>query len=181
MSRYRRSLTEGATFFFTVNTYRRRKLLTHAEVRMALRHAINGVREQLPFTIDAWVLLPDHLHTIWTLPRDDAAYGKRWGIIKAYVSRGCAHLAKGDVTRGMSRIKRREIDFWQRRFWEHQIRDDSDYERHVDYIHYNPVRHGLVARAAQWPYSTFHRYTGNGVYPQDWGNDPGEVVGNAGE
>ena len=95
MSRYRRSLAEGATYFFTVNTYRRKKLLTHPDVRTTLHEAIERVREQMPFTIDAWVLLPDHLHAIWTLPKDDAAYGKRWGMIKAQVSRGCAHLTNG--------------------------------------------------------------------------------------
>ncbi|MEQ1775674.1 MAG: transposase [Burkholderiales bacterium] len=180
MSRYRRSLTEGATFFFTVNTYRRKKLLTHPEVRASLHEAIKHVRKQIPFTIDAWVLLPDHLHAIWTLPKDDSAYGKRWGMIKAQVSRCCAHVAD-DSARSASRIKRHERDFWQRRFWEHQIRDERDFERHVDYVHYNPVKHGLVTQVSQWPYSTFHRYINHGVYPQDWGGDPGEVVGDAGE
>jgi putative transposase len=90
-------------------------------------------------------------------------------------------LADGNTTRSVSRIERREHDFWQRRFWEHQIRNDLDFERHVDYIHYNPVKHGLVTQVSQWPYSTFHRYVNHGVYPRDWGNDPGEVVGDAGE
>ena len=181
MSRYRRSLAEGATYFFTVNTYRRKKLLTHPDVRTTLHEAIERVREQMPFTIDAWVLLPDHLHAIWTLPKDDAAYGKRWGMIKAQVSRGCAHLTDGNTTRSASRIERHERDFWQRRFWEHQIRDERDFERHADYVHYNPLKHGLVTQVSQWPYSTFHRYVKNGVVPQDWGVDPGEVVGHAGE
>jgi len=135
----------------------------------------------MPFTIEAWVLLPDHLHAIWTLPNGDAAYGKRRGIIKAQVSRCCAHLADDNAARAVSRIERREHDFWQRRFWEHQIRDDLDFERHVDYVHYNPVKHGLVTQVAQWPYSTFHRCVNCGVYPRDWSVDPGEVVGDAGE
>ena len=91
----------------------------HPEVRAALREAIELVRETLPFTIDAWVLMPDHLHAIWTMPREDAAYGKRWGIIKADVSRRCGHLLHPEAIRSESRIQRRELDFWQRRFWEH--------------------------------------------------------------
>ena len=181
MSRYRRSLAGGATFFFTVNTYRRRNILTHPDVRLALRNGIEHVRERMPFTIDAWVLLPNHLHAIWTLPQNDAAYGKRWGIIKAHVSGQCATLVNDDAARSTSRIKRRENDFWQRRFWEHQIRNEHDYERHVDYIHYNPVKHGLVKQAAQWPYSTFHQFAGRGVYAETWGVDPGSVSGGAGE
>jgi putative transposase len=112
MSRYRRSLTGGASFFFTVNTYQRRTILTHPEVRAVLRDAIERVRESMPFTIDAWVLLPDHLHAIWTLPENDAHYGKRWGVIKARVSGCCEHLVAGATARSASRIKRRETDFW---------------------------------------------------------------------
>ena len=179
MSRYRRSLTTGATFFFTVNSYRRRPILSHAEVRKALRDAVEQVRVTLPCSIDAWVLLPDHLHAIWTLPQDDAAFGKRWGMIKAHVSKKCAHLIDTRATRSASRVNRRENDFWQRRFWEHQLRDERDYERHVDYIHYNPVKHGLVDQVAEWPYSTFHQYVKRGVYANTWGQDPGRVAGDA--
>jgi putative transposase len=125
--------------------------------------------------------LPDHLHAIWTLPENDAAYGKRWGIIKAHVSRRCAHVVADAAARRASRIKRRESDFWQRRFWEHQIREQPDYKRHVDYIHYNPVRYGLVKQVAQWPYSTFHRYVKRGVYPETWSADPGTLGDEAGE
>jgi putative transposase len=175
MSRYRRSTTPGATFFFTVATYKRQPILTQPHVRAALRDAIEQVRGRLPFLIDAWVLLPDHLHAIWTLPRDDAAYGKRWGMIKSYVSRRCEHLLIPVETRSASRIKRREADFWQRRFWEHQIRDDRDFERCVDYIHYNPVKHRLVPRVKEWPYSTFHQYVSRGLYAENWSTDPGVV------
>ncbi len=181
MSRYRRSLAKSASFFFTVNAYRRRPVLTHPDVRAALRAAIANVRNALPFRIDAWVLLPDHLHAIWSLSDNDALYGKRWGLIMAQVSRVCAHLVIGDVDRSASRVRRREADLWQRRFWEHQLRDDVDFERHVNYIHYNPVRHGLVTRAVDWPYSTFHRFVGRGILPNDWAVDPGEVTGDAGE
>lgn len=181
MSRYRRSLTRGATYFFTVATYRRRPLLLDARVRSVLRAAIEDVRKVLPFEIDAWVLLPDHLHAIWTLPENDSAYGKRWGLIKSRVSRECRELTGRSVLRSQSRIDRREIDFWQRRFWEHQIGDDGDFEHHVDYIHYNPVKHGLANRVSEWPYSTYHRYVADGIYPDDWAGDPGEVVGKGGE
>ena len=181
MSRYRRSLATGASFFFTVNAYRRRSVLTHPDVRAALRADIADVRQALPFRIDAWVLLPDHLRAIWTLPENDALYGKRWGLIKAHVSRCCADLVNGGIDRGASRVRRREAGLWQRRFWEHQIRDEFDFECHVNYIHYNPVKHGLAARAADWPYSTFHRYVKRGILPADWAADPGEVIGDAGE
>ena len=181
MSRYRRSNVGGATYFFTVTTYLRQPILTHPAVRNALRNSIDQVREKLPFAIDAWVLLPDHLHAIWTLPPDDAAFGKRWGMIKAHVSRSCGHLTEPRKPPSASRIKRREIDFWQRRFWEHQIRDERDFERCVDYIHYNPVKHRLVKNVKDWPYSTFHRYANRGVYPEDWSTDPGTVIANLGE
>jgi putative transposase len=179
MSRYRRSLTTGATYFFTVNSYRRRPILAHPDVRDALREAIEQVRLTMPFTIDAWVLLPNHLHAIWTMPRDDAAFGKRWGVIKAQVSKQCAHLIDTRAARSDSRVTRSENDFWQRRFWEHELRDERDYERHVDYVHYNPVKHGLVKTVAEWPYSTFHQFVKRGVYASTWGLDPGHVGGEA--
>jgi len=176
MSHYRRANVPGASYFFTVATYQRNAILMHPEVRSALRDAINYTRQSLPFTIDAWVLLPDHLHAIWTLPVGDAAFGKRWGIIKAHVSRDCAHFVDAnDSERPASRVRRREIDFWQRRFWEHLLRDDSDYERHVDYVHFNPVKHGHAERPVDWPYSTFHRYVAKGVYQASWAVDPGVI------
>jgi putative transposase len=181
MSRYRRSLTKGASYFFTVNAHRRRAVLTHPEIRAALRTAIAEVRRSMPFRIDAWVLLPDHLHAIWTLPESDAVYGKRWGLIKAQVSRACAHVQSSVAGRSVSRIRRHEADLWQRRFWEHQLRDDTDFERHVDYIHYNPVKHGLCKCAADWPYSTLNWYVKQGILPADLAVDPEPIAGNAGE
>ena len=175
MPRYRRSIAPGATYFFTVNSYQRRPILTHPEVRIALRHAIETVRTTMPFTIEAWVLLPDHLHAIWTLPPGDAAFGKRWGIIKTVVSKKCASLIDPETARSSSRIRRHENDFWQRRFWEHLIRDEDDFERHVDYVHFNPVKHGHVKRVTDWEYSTFHQYVKRGVYPDAWGVDPGRI------
>lgn len=116
--------------------------------------------------------MPDHLHCIWTLPDGDTDYSTRWAIIKSSVSRFALVSTVSTGTRNPSRIKHRDASIWQRRFHEHQIRDDRDFERHMDYIHFNPVRHGHVASAADWPYSTFHRYVKHGVYPADWGGTP---------
>jgi len=181
MSYYRRSHIAGATYFFTLTTYQRLALLTEERVRTAVREAIGEVRISLPFEIDAWVLLPDHLHAIWTLPEHDPDYGKRWGLIKSIVSRQCGDLIPEPSSRSFLRIRRREIDFWQRRFWEHQIRDEGDFERHADYIHYNPVKHGLAAYVSQWPYSTYHRYVADGTYPADWAGNPAVGIGRGGE
>ena len=169
MSRYRRSITQGATFFFTLNTFRRQPVLLHDQVRAALREGLKEVRGRLPFRIHAWVLLPDHLHCIWELPPGDAAFGLRWGQVKRHVTRACSRELEGLPLLTASGKKRHEGALWQRRFWEHQIRNEADFARHVDYIHWNPVKHGHVRQAAEWPYSTFHRYVRSGVYAEDWG------------
>jgi putative transposase len=122
----------------------------------------------MPFAIDAWVLLPDHLHCIWTLPADDADFGRRWGRIKLLVTRAVAADYERAEWRTASRIARRGSSLWQRRFWEHQIRDDADYAAHMDYVHFNPVKHSLVRAVADWPHSTFHRLVKAGVYTADW-------------
>ncbi|WP_027865173.1 REP-associated tyrosine transposase [Massilia alkalitolerans] len=169
MPYYRRSLT-GSTYFFTVVTHRRRPILCDDAVRTALRHAIERVRTRLPFTTDAMVLMPDHLHCIWTLPDDDTDFSSRWSQIKHHVSSTCNRLYPMTLSR--SRQHRGAGSIWQRRFWEHQIRDEIDMERHVDYIHFNPVKHGLVTGASQWPYSTFERHVRAGAYTRDWGGNP---------
>jgi putative transposase len=151
-----------------VNTLRRLPVLTETPVRDALREAIRKTRLTAPFDVDAWVLLPDHLHCIWTLPHGDANFSMRWSQIKRYVSQQCGDTF-GIKEKSASRTKRHESGLWQRRFWEHQIRDEGDFARHVDYIHWNPVKHGLVLRATDWPYSTFHRFVRNGAYRPDWG------------
>ncbi len=114
------------------------------------------------------MLLPDHLHCIWTLPPNDADFGVRWAMIKRFVTKQCSAELKRDEWMNQSKLKRKESTLWQRRFWEHQIRDERDYERHMDYLHYNPVKHGLVAKVTDWPHSTFHRYVRQGVYKEDW-------------
>jgi putative transposase len=121
--------------------------------------------------------LPDHLHAIRTLPPGDADFASRWRQIKSGFSRA---LPSAQL-RSRSQVRRRETGFWQRRFWEHAIRDDRDFERHVDYIHFNPVKHGYVTRVCDWPYSSFHRYVNNGLLPADWGGDLGEIEGRFGE
>jgi putative transposase len=164
MSRYRRSLADGATFFFTVNLADRRSHLLTDEIDR-LRHAWRTVREQHPFEDISACILPDHIHTIWQLPNGDADFGKRWGNIKRQFSKGLPAAE----SRTVSKIAKREKGIWQRRFWEHQIRDDLDLQRHVDYIHHNPVKHGYVKCAQDWPHSSFHRYVRESIITLDWG------------
>ncbi len=163
MPQYRRAVVPGGTFFFTVAILERhRKLLTeHID---HLRASFLAARQRRPFTVEAIVILPDHLHCIWTLPPDDVDFSTRWHDIKA---RFAARIPKGEKL-SERRMKKGERGIWQRRFWEHVIRDEGDYARHVDYIHYNPVKHGHAARVADWPYSSFHRYVQRGVYDIDW-------------
>jgi len=174
MTYYRRTRI-GTTFFFTLVTYHRRPILCYSTIRLSLRRAIDDVRKTRPFAINAWVLMPDHLHCVWTLPSGDSDFSMRWSLIKRSVSSFSPDVVLDPDVRNASARKHRESTIWQRRFWEHLIRDDADFERHLDYIHYNPVRHGYVTRAVDWPYSTIHRYVRDGVYPIDWagGADPG--------
>ena len=164
MSNYRRSRVPGAAFFFTV-TLADRRATTLVDRVDALRRAYRTVERLLPFETIAICILPDHLHAVWKLPEHDADFSKRWRWIKSNFSRDLSGLAE----RSPSKRGRREKGIWQRRFWEHQIRDGNDLERHVDYIHYNPVKHGWVGRVGDWPYSSFHRYMRNGRLAADWG------------
>jgi putative transposase len=168
MSRYRRPVN-GLTFFFTVVAHRRRPILCDDLIRAALRRGIETVRAARPFSIDAWVLLPDHMHCIWTLPENDTDFSLRWSEIKRFVSSTAGSAFHDPRALTKSRASRRESTIWQRRFWEHTIRDERDLGRHLDYLHYNPVKHGHVQRAIDWPFSTFGRYVREGVYPRDWG------------
>ena len=154
---YRRSRAKGASFFFTVVTQDRRRFLCDAANVALLREVFQSVRNRHPFSIDAFVLLPEHLHCIWTLPENDNDFSGRWRLIKGHFTRNCrARDVRGRI--------------WQNRFWEHQIRNDEDFIRHVEYIHYNPVKHGLAASPYAWEYSTFRRYVEQGTYHADWGS-----------
>lgn len=147
MSDYRRVIIPGGVFFFTVVTHERAPLFSSDERVELLRAAFRKVKAARPFHIDAMVVLPDHLHCIWRLPEGDGDYSGRWREIKKAASREIDARING----------RGERPVWQRRFWEHAIRDEADWRRHVDYIHYNPVKHGLVARPGDWPRSSFGR------------------------
>jgi len=161
--RYRRSRISGGTFFFTVNLADRnyRLLTEHVGV---LRGAYRKVRQRHPFEIVATVVLPEHLHAIWTLPPGDRDYPLRWSLIKAGFSRVIMKTERVSE----SRECKRERGIWQRRYWEHQIRNEEDLARHVDYIHFNPVKHGHVRSPVEWPYSSIHRYIRNGTVPSGW-------------
>ena len=165
MSNYRRA-REGRTYFFTVVTYNRLPFLCSEENRSNLRQVIDDVRRLKPFVIDAWVLLPNHIHCVWTLPEGDLDYSKRWGLIKARFTKKAEQARP--VIQSSSRVKHREGFTWQRAFWEHQIRDEKDFEAHCNYIHYNPVKHGCVSAPRDWPYSSFQKLVNEGVYSEDW-------------
>jgi putative transposase len=164
---YRRMRIKGGTYFFTVVTYNRRRFLCQPENVELLRNALRYVMHRNPFEIDAFVILPDHLHCIWTLPQGDSDFSTRWQLVKKHFSQHCEIQYQGEVSASLEKKKERAI--WQRRFWEHVIRDDDDYARHIDYIHYNPVKHGLVKSPKDWEYSSFHRYVKAGIYDVLWG------------
>ncbi|MDG9923307.1 MULTISPECIES: transposase [unclassified Pseudomonas] len=175
MPYYRRAIVPGGTYFFTVVTYGRQAILTKDDVREALREAIDLVRGRQPFRIDGWVLLPDHMHTIWTLPEGDADFSDRWRLIKRHVAAACPSYHRPELLSGRRRAKN-QSSLWQNRFWEHLIRDEADLRSHLDYLHGNPLKHGLVQRVADWPWSSFHRYVRRGTYPADWGGSKGSDI-----
>jgi|SRR5438874_12268966 len=176
MSRYRRVKIPGGTFFFTVALADRSAdlLVRHIEL---LRRTYSSVQNRYSFETVAICVLPDHLHAIWTLPSEDADFPLRWNLIKSGFSRG---LSSANY-RSQSKISKREKGIWQRRYWEHAIRDDADLARHINYIHYNPIKHGLVSRVCDWPHSSFHRYVTHGTLPSDWVGDVTETTGAFGE
>ena len=138
-----------------------------------LRESVRKVKKHRPFHIDAWVVLPEHLHCIWTLPEGDEDYAGRWREIKKAFSKGLPATEK----RSDVQVRRKERAIWQRRYWEHTIRSEQDFTAHMDYVHYNPVKHGWAETVADWPYSTFHRWVEKGVYQNDWGSVPaGNVI-----
>lgn len=173
MSNYRRMSVPGGTYFFTVNLARRGATVLTDEIDL-LRDVFRCVTARYPVHVDAMVVLPDHLHAVWTMPEGDADYPTRWKKIKARFSQHCR--ASGDPSD--SKLRKGEKGIWQRRYWEHTIRDTRDYRAHVEYCWSNPVKHGLVARAVDWPYSSIHRDIEAGHVSSDW---IGDQVGRVGE
>lgn len=170
MPNYRRSYHKGGTFFFTLVTNSRKPFFNHSKIRFHLKQAIIKVKLELPFNIPAQVLLPDHWHFILTLPQSDINYSKRIGRIKALTTKMLNLDPDINIPESI----------WQKRFWEHQIRDELDFQKHLDYIHINPVKHGLTKSVKDWPYSTFHKYYESGLYPNGWGEEL-ELEGEFGE
>lgn len=173
MPNYRRVRHPGGAWFFTLNLMQREYsnlLVEHIEL---LREAVQQVRLRHPFRIDAWAVLPEHMHCVISLPPGDSDYATRWRLIKTGFSRSLP------ITEERSTVRRRrgERGIWQRRYWEHLIRDDTDFRAHVDYVHINPKKHGLVEHVRDWPYSTFHRYVAAGVYPRDWAGGTEDILG----
>jgi putative transposase len=175
MVNYRRNFLPGGTFFFTVTLADRRLHMLTDHVGL-LRNAFRAARRERSFTIDAVVVLPEHLHAILTLPSDDADFSGRWRRIKGHFA---SALLESSIE--LARRPNGDLALWQRRFWEHTIRDECDFTRHVDYIHFNPVKHALVRRVCDWPHSSFHRYVQDGLLPDDWAGNAGGGEGDFGE
>ena len=177
MSRYIRNYVPGGTYFFTVVSHQRRPILADELGRPLLGKAIRKIQLKRPFQIVAIVVLPDHLHTVWTLPPEDDNYSLRWGQIKEEFTR--LYLAAGGMEgkRSVSRALHRERAVWKPRFWEHTCRDEDDLKRCVDYVHWNPVKHAVVTRVKDYPWSSFQRFVQLGEYPPGWGDtDPNPGV-----
>jgi len=168
MPDYRRWFHAGGTYFFTVVTYNRRKIFGNELARSFLHQAIAEVMALRPFEMPGVVLLPDHFHCIWKMPDDDDDFSARWRMIKRRFTKSWLAGGGRDVPVSASRTKRGERGVWQRRFWEHLIADQQDFARHMDYIHYNPVKHGHARCPHQWEHSSFHRWVGEGIYRPDW-------------
>ncbi|PKN96167.1 MAG: transposase [Chloroflexi bacterium HGW-Chloroflexi-5] len=178
MPEYRRFRVEGGIYFFTVVTYHRRPILIEPIARKLLRNAWEDTQRRFPFETIAICLLPDHFHCIWKLPERDSNYAIRWKEIKYRFTVGYLKEIGPGEERNKSRQKRQEAAIWQRRYWEHTIDSEEDFENHFDYIHYNPLKHGLVKKAVDWEWSSFHRYVKEGIYDANWvGGDEGRLQG----
>lgn len=168
MPEYRRMFQPGGSFFLTLVTYRRETILGSASAVALLRSAVAEVRARRPFEVLGAVVLPDHVHFVWALPPGDTDYPIRVAATKAIFSRKHARSAESEGGVSASRLRRRERTVWQRRYWEHTIRDERDLQAHMDYIHYNPVKHGYASCPHAWRWSSFHRWVKEGRYPDDW-------------
>jgi len=168
MPNYRRPHYPGGMFFFTLVTERRRPVFSKAPARRQLREAVEKVRVEHPFELTAIVLLPEHLHCIWQLPENDSDFSLRWSCIKRYFTQEYLAVGGSETVVSASRTRQRECGLWQRRFWDHRIRSEDDMIHHVNYIHYNPVKHALASCPHAWPWSSFHRWVKDGFYRADW-------------
>jgi putative transposase len=166
---YRRIYINGGTYFFTLVSHNRKPIFSYQKTVEMLADAIHFTIMRMPFEIVASVILPDHIHMIWTMPEDACDFSTRWRLIKSHFTR--AWCKEGTVSKSASRRKKGEQDVWQRRFWEHLVRDEADLTRHFEYIHYNPVKHGLVNSPSEWKYSSFTDYVLSGLYPMNWGEN----------
>jgi len=171
MPEYRRVYIEGGTYFITVVTYNRLPIFNNHRARNLLRNTWNNISQRLPFKTVAYCLLPDHLHTIMTLPDGDANYSMRIREIKRIFTRFYLAENPRQSPRNASRNHKHEAAIWQRRFWEHTILDEEDFNNHIEYIHFNPVKHGLVANVSDWQWSSFYRYVKMGFYDMNWGSN----------
>jgi putative transposase len=169
MSDYRRWLVPGATYFFAVVTYGRRRIFESEAAVHVLGDVMRGVRQTSPWRTIAMVVLPDHLHCVWSLPLGDPDFSTRWRKIKRDFTLRWIKSGGTDAVVSVPQHSRGEHGIWQRRFWEHQVRDEADLEHCCDYIHYNPVKHGYATRPSEWPWSTYARFVDGGDYPPDWG------------
>ena len=160
MSQYIRCHQPGGSYFFTLVTHSRRPIFINSDNVNKLKNAINKVKIKHPFSLNAMVILPDHLHCLWKLPENDKNFSRRWRLIKRYFS---MEVAEKINSRG-------EKEVWQRRFWEHMIRDEEDWRKHMDYIHYNPVKHGLARAPKDWEHSSFNYWVEKGFYGKSWGS-----------
>jgi putative transposase len=167
MPNYKRARFEGGYYFFTLVTYNRMKLFQNEVARFCLKQAIEETQSRHPFEIISLCLLYEHLHCIWKLPQDDCDYSQRWSSVKGLFSMKYSKLNGKNIAISPSRALKGEVCIWQRRFWEHQIRDEKDLQRHIDYIHYNPVKHGLVRQVEDWPWSTYHKFAREGFYGRE--------------
>lgn len=165
---YRRAYVPGGCYFFTVVTANRRPIFTDQATVRVLRQAFRHVMKKRPFVLNAMVVLPDHLHCVWTLPNEDSDYSLRWRLIKTWFTKHCDNRLK--IQPDSSRSRKGEQFIWQHRFWEHVLRDEADFKIHIDYIHYNPVKHGYTQRPGDWRYTSFLKYVDAGVYSLDWGS-----------
>ena len=172
---YRRAFIPGGAYFFTQVTHARRPVLASPAAIDVLREAFRQVRAKRPFEIDAIVVLPDHIHSVWTMPPDDADYATRWRLIKTWFTKHCDPALR--AVPDAARTKKGEQAVWQHRYWEHCLRDEEDFRRHLDYVHFNPVKHGYVSCARDWRYSSFRRYLKLGLVSADWGCGDMELDG----